>query len=268
MLTLSLGPLVLATSHLLLIVSLLLASVAASWLARRQGLPAPDNLLFGLWLLALLVARAAFVWEYREHFGGQPWWAVLDLRDGGFTPWPGVLAAACYGGRSAALRRPLGLALLVGLGIWGGGTAVLQALERSQQLPALTLRDAQGQGVELQSLQGQPLVINLWATWCPPCRREMPVLAQAQQRESGVRFLFVNQGEAPETVQAYLRAQGLALDGLLFDASAALGALAGSRSLPTTLFYDAHGRLRGTHLGELSAASLAQALQVVRPAPR
>lgn len=269
MLSVSLGPLVLATAHILLMASLLLASLAAAWLARRQGLPVPDNLLFAWLLLALLVARLAFVWEYREHFAGQPWWALLDLRDGGFSPWPGVLAAllaaGCYVWRHPARRRPLGLALLIGVSLWAGGSAVLQALERGMRLPALVLQDVRGQAVDLHDLQGQPLVINLWATWCPPCRREMPVLAAAQARERRVRFLFVNQGEGPEQVAAYLRAQGLELEHLLFDPAGRLGALAGSRALPTTLFYGADGRLLGTHLGELSAASLARALQALEP---
>jgi len=112
--------------------------------------------------------------------------------------------------------------------------------------------------------QGRPMVVNLWATWCPPCRREMPVLADAQQRESAVRFVFANQGEDRETAQRYLTAAGLELANVVIDPGARIGREIGSGSLPTTLFYDASGRLVDTHLGALSAASLASKLRSLR----
>ncbi|WP_155718381.1 TlpA family protein disulfide reductase, partial [Pseudomonas fluorescens] len=109
--------------------------------------------------------------------------------------------------------------------------------------------------------QGGPLVINLWATWCPPCRREMPVLENAQRMRPDVTFLFVNQAESMQSVSTYLATQGLNLDNVLFDASGRLGQAVGSMALPTTLFYQADGRLINSHLGELSEASLARAME-------
>ena len=73
--------------------------------------------------------------------------------------------------------------------------------------------------VQLADYQGGPLVINLWATWCPPCRREMPVLENAQRMRPDVTFLFVNQAESMQSVSTYLATQGLNLDNVLFDAS-------------------------------------------------
>ena len=122
----------------------------------------------------------------------------------------------------------------------------------------------QGNPVNLRDYAGQPLVVNLWATWCPPCRREMPVLMQAQQREAAITILFVNQGESAALVGEFLAAQQLSLDNLLLDEQVQLGQLVGSRALPTTLFYDAEGRQVGSHLGELSHASLERALERLR----
>ena len=108
------------------------------------------------------------------------------------------------------------------------------------------------------------MVVNLWASWCPPCRREMPVLAAAQQRETGVMFVFANQGEDAATAQRYLGDSALHLANVLLDSGTELGRTVGSTALPTTLFYDAGGRLVDTHLGELSAASLASKLNQLR----
>jgi thiol-disulfide isomerase/thioredoxin len=108
------------------------------------------------------------------------------------------------------------------------------------------------------------MVVNLWATWCPPCRREMPVLAAAQKQETGVSFVFVNQGEEGSTAQRYLNIEKLDLANVLLDPGARLGREVGSGSLPTTLFYDTNGRLVDTHLGQLSAASLASKLSKIR----
>lgn len=110
-------------------------------------------------------------------------------------------------------------------------------------------------------------MINLWATWCPPCRREMPVLERAQHQRPDVTFLFVNQAESMQSVSTFLATQGLTLDNVLFDASGRLGQAVGSMALPTTLFYRADGRLINSHLGELSQASLARAMEPFDTAP-
>jgi thiol-disulfide isomerase/thioredoxin len=137
----------------------------------------------------------------------------------------------------------------------------LSLYDKGSRLPDITLRNANGEVVQLADYQGGPLVINLWATWCPPCRREMPVLERAQRQRPDVTFLFVNQAESMQSVSTYLATQGLTLDNVLFDASGRLGQAVGSMALPTTLFYQADGRLINSHLGELSQASLARAME-------
>ena len=129
------------------------------------------------------------------------------------------------------------------------------------RLPDISLRNADGETVKLTDYQGGPLVINLWATWCPPCRREMPVLEEAQRQRPDLTFLFVNQAESMQSVSTFLATQGLSLDNVLFDGSGRLGQAVGSMALPTTLFYSANGSLLASHLGELSEASLARALE-------
>jgi thiol-disulfide isomerase/thioredoxin len=68
--------------------------------------------------------------------------------------------------------------------------------------------------------QGKPMGANLWATWCPPCRAERPVLAAAQKQESVVRFVFVDQGEDGATARHYLATAGLVLANVVIDSGA------------------------------------------------
>ncbi|HAQ27861.1 MAG TPA: peroxiredoxin, partial [Pseudomonas sp.] len=113
MLTIDVGPLALAVPHVLLLVSLLLAMLTGWWVGRRSERN-PEQQLFRLLLVALLVARLAFVLAYFEHFRDEPW-RVIDIRDGGFIAWPGVLVAILLGAwlawREGSLRKPLGSAM-------------------------------------------------------------------------------------------------------------------------------------------------------------
>jgi thiol-disulfide isomerase/thioredoxin len=109
-------------------------------------------------------------------------------------------------------------------------------------------------------------VVNLWATWCGPCRAEMPVLAQAQADYPGVRLVFVNQGEALRTVDDYLASHDLHITNSLLDPTHAVAAAVGAVGFPTTLFYDAHGRLLAAHLGPFSRATFRQAVAKFYPA--
>lgn len=266
MLTINIGSLAIASSHFILLLSLLLATLTGWWMGRHRQRN-PEKHLFNLLLLGLLVARLAFVVVYFDHFKDSPW-RVIDIRDGGFIIWPGIIAVLLAGlwlARSdLALRRPLGGALAVGLIFWGTSSYLLHAMQQGTQLPEMTLLDIEGQEVSLQELNGRPLVVNLWATWCPPCRREMPVLSDAQQRETDIVFAFVNQGEGHGEIIRYLEDSQLTLDNVLLDTSGQFGHQVGSRAMPTTLFYNAQGRQVSSHLGELSAASLSQQISKLK----
>lgn len=259
----------------------------------RLPFPAPMLLLFGsifaalalgnrlakgeratversIWLLiglTLLAARAGFVFRYRDFYLGDPL-RILDIRDGGFRPAVGIAAGIVAGiwsvWRQANQRTPVLAALAVGCAVWGVGSAVLAMSRQGQAVPDAALATLDGGSVRLRSMLGKPMVVNLWATWCPPCRREMPVLARAQAEHPGVTFVFVNQGEQGEAVKTYLAAQQLAVHNVLLDGTTVLARATGSGGLPTTLFFDARGKLVDRRLGELSPATLAQGLESLR----
>jgi thiol-disulfide isomerase/thioredoxin len=213
---------------------------------------------------------------WRSNYLHEPL-GIFDIRDGGWEATAGFAAAFLYGltqvRRLPLLRQPVLVAFVTTLLLWTAGEVAVAASTRSpgKPLPALSLLTLDGRRVELTGFAGKPTVVNLWATWCPPCRREMPLLQQAQAAHPGVNFVFVNQGESREDVVRYLAGAGLTLGNVLLDARRATGAAFQESALPTTLFFDAQGRLDATRIGALSEATLAQRLQalpVTAPGPQ
>jgi thiol-disulfide isomerase/thioredoxin len=129
-------------------------------------------------------------------------------------------------------------------------------------LPDSNFLQLDGKEVKITDIsQQQPTVINLWTSSCQPCRRLMPVLAQAEQRYSDVTFISLNQRESSESVQQFLQREGLNLKHVLLDSKAEIATNMGIFSLPVTLFFDANGKLLQSHAGGLSAASLQQSIE-------
>jgi thiol-disulfide isomerase/thioredoxin len=258
MVSVSIGPFALSMNHLMLLIALALATLVG-WLTGRKRRVNPEKALFALFLLGVLAARASFVigyWaQYRTDYLG-----MVDIRDGGFLPWPGVVAtlfgALIWGWKRPSVRHPLGAGTGVGLAFWLIATIGLDYQSQGARLPDMVVQNAEGASVRLSDYKGKKLVVNLWATWCPPCRREMPVLQAAQIAHEDVTFLYVNQAESPSTVATFLTSQGLHSDNMLLDDTAQLSTYVGSAALPATLFYNADGSLMTAHQGELSSASL------------
>lgn len=241
----------------------ILAWLVARFLLRKTDAPSrrvAASVLLDALFVGLLAARAVYVIRWWPEYAARPW-SFVAIGDGGFNVWAGALAALAWGlwrtRRHRTQRRPMLAGMAAGLALWGALlTGLSVALRDAPPLPSLTLSSLDGRAVALDSHRGQPIVMNLWASWCPPCRREMPVLAQAQADYPGVRFLMINQGESAQTVAEFVQSQGLTFDHLLLDPQSAAMQAAGARALPTTLYFDANGRLVEAHLGELTAARL------------
>ncbi|WP_280540408.1 TlpA disulfide reductase family protein [Chromohalobacter sp. 11-W] len=262
--SLALGPLALSLGQLLLAFALVVAVVTGALVGRRRRTGVSDT-LFTLVFVALAGARLVFIVRYWDAYDSI--WSMLDIRDRGFDPLGAGVAALAYCGwrlwRAPRQRHALSAALLAGALTWAGAVYALVQLDEGGRtaLPKTSLMTLDGTATSLPALHDdQPLVVNLWASWCPPCRREMPLLADTQQRRDDVTFMFVNQGEARQVIGHYLDNASLDLDNVLRDETLALGEHVGAQAMPTTLFYDAGGRLVDTHFGELSKATLTHAL--------
>lgn len=244
------------------------AAVLLSWaMARRVARRLPDapykaagGMLLDAVFWGFVAARLGFIALWWEEYAKSPM-SMISIGDQGFSWWIGVLAALGViwwrTRASRALRRPVLVGITAGLLTWFAAGGVLDLLQRSAPpLPALALATLDEQPVVLNSYTGRPVVLNLWASWCPPCRREMPVFEQAQVQYPDIAFVMVNQGESAQQARAFLESQGLQLKDVLLDPASQTMQAVASRGLPTTLFFDEHGRLVDTHLGELSMASL------------
>ncbi len=126
-----------------------------------------------------------------------------------------------------------------------------------------SLPNLDGQQVTLAEFQGKPVVINFWATWCPPCRLEMPEFQRAYEayQEDDLVILAVNAAEQPEVVRSFFYDQmGYTFTPLL-DEEGQVGEAYGAIGLPSTFFVNATGEVTAVHRGALSQTQLQNYLE-------
>jgi thiol-disulfide isomerase/thioredoxin len=130
------------------------------------------------------------------------------------------------------------------------------------ELPAATLEGfGGGDPVKLpDDYAGRPLVVNFWATWCPPCVEEMPDLQEMHERLGGeVAFLGVNVKDAPSNAEPFVEELGIGYD-LAVDSAGEYYREVEAPGMPTTLLVDPEGRIAARHMGLLTAEELAELL--------
>ena len=143
---------------------------------------------------------------------------------------------------------------------------------QGKETPALALNDLNGRRVDLRDLRGRVVLVNFWATWCEPCRDEMPSIQRLRDKLKGRPFevLLVNFGEGAAKIGPFLAKLGVSLPVLLDpekDAAAAWKA----GGLPMTFLVDAQGKVRYSALGDAdwNAGEFARAVEkLVAEAPR
>lgn len=137
-----------------------------------------------------------------------------------------------------------------------------------EKAPDITVYDMDGNAVKLSDLRGKPIVLNFWASWCPPCKSEMPQF-DAVYAELGeeIQFMMVDLvdggRETVETGKAYLQEQGFSFP-VFFDTDNQAGMYYGIRSIPTTIFIDKDGYSIAYAQGAIDEATLRQGIDMMR----
>nr|CAD6595888.1 thiol:disulfide interchange protein [Rhizobium sp. TCK] len=257
----SFGPFAFDTERFAAIAGMIVFLAVASVLAHRVD----DRL--GRWsswtaLVGLAAARLGHVLQHSGSFATEPW-RILAVWQGGFS-WSG-------GAAGVALMLVVLFLSSRKLAEWATAsvvagvvaTAATLALTSSgTQVPPVTSNFHSLTGAETTiGNNGRPTVLNLWATWCPPCRRELPMMAELAASTADVDFVFANQGEPSAKIAEYLRRENLDLPQAVLDPQLLLSRHYSAVGLPATLFLAADGTLAGSHLGEISREVLAQKIQ-------
>lgn len=129
--------------------------------------------------------------------------------------------------------------------------------------PALTLKTLAGEEITLEKWRGKGIILNFWATWCYPCRVEMPDLAAIHQANEDIIVVGVNYLEDAETARAFVEEYKLPFPIILDEKGWLIGTM-NVKGLPTTYFIDPEGQLIGSHIGPLNEEALMEMVERLR----
>lgn len=250
-----LGPFVLSIERFAALLGVIVFVALAEILARTTKSRALSSWSSTTVFWGFIGARLGHVIAFWSSFAEEPW-RILAIWQGGFSVAGAATGAAIV--TAWALWRslpfiPAASALWAGVIVWQ--VILLDIAPREPvALPAEPLATIEGESLVLTSLvaSDQPIIINLWATWCPPCRRELPMLAAVAEQRDDVVFLLASQGETAVHVSRYLADNNIRPEHVLIDASGMLARHYGTVGLPVTLFIGTDGLLAHTHVGEIS----------------
>ncbi len=138
-----------------------------------------------------------------------------------------------------------------------------------EKAPDFTVYDAQGKAVKLSDFIGRPVVLNFWASWCPPCKSEMPGFEKIYGTvKEDVVFMMVDLTDGQQETQAkgqqYVDQQGFTFP-VYFDTKLNAATRYGISSIPSTYIIDADGGISDYYIGGISEKTLRTAIEKVRP---
>ena len=180
---------------------------------------------------------------------------------------PGFRRSALLFGAIICLSTALVVATQVGLPTRAEYTGILTddgqqvAPEINAYAPPFELKALDGINLNLKSLRGMPVLINFWATWCEPCKIEMPSLQAVYDayKDRGLRIVAVNLGEAPETAYTWIQQMKLTFD-VVLDPTTKIATLYQLRGQPSTYVVSPSGVISQIFFGPTTEAALETAL--------
>lgn len=292
----SIGPLLIKTTTIIYILAGVLGYGAILYRLRREPslrkhiaeiISSAAILALFTWKFSYALFNPLKVWENPA--------SLLYFSGGDAGVWLGGLAAAVYmavqirkrqlpardvleavflsvvAAQSPQMKKWVAVFGIVGLIVWGfldnGGTSLLPAQETAQGerkvglnqgelAPDFELRTLDNTPIRLSELRGQKVIVNLWATWCPPCRAEMPDMQEfyEQEKENGVTILGVNLIETeqgPESVDAFLKEYGITFP-VVLDQGKHISQQYQAISIPTSYVIDTEGVVQYKMIGPLT----------------
>jgi peroxiredoxin len=167
-----------------------------------------------------------------------------------------ILLAALFGTPMAAVRA--------------ADDQTLTPVSNQPVAPDFDLKDPQGRPQRLADYRGKPLILNFWATWCPPCREEMPSMQRAHEvvAAEGIAVIAVNVGEDADTIAAFLEDEPVDFP-LPMDTDSKVAQHYHMQGLPTTYVIDPQGRLAYRAMGsrEWDAPKLLDQVRALKQSP-
>ncbi len=133
--------------------------------------------------------------------------------------------------------------------------------------PDFKLADLNGNTVVLSDLRGKPVLLNFWATWCPPCREEVPLIEEINREwtSKGLVVLTVSLDDSADTVKDFVQNYGLTFT-VLFDREQRVADTYGIQGIPTTLFIDKDGMIRARTVGAFAnKAAIEASIKKIMP---
>lgn len=136
-------------------------------------------------------------------------------------------------------------------------------VQLEQEAPDFTLPTLTGTEIKLSDLHGRPVLLNFWATWCAPCRIEMPELESAYKNHTAdeLAIIAINREETAALVEPFVTDMGLTFD-IALDEKAEVSNLYGVFNMPTSYFLDGSGRVVAIHRGPMSEQQIEEYVQL------
>lgn len=247
----------------------------------KLDLSAGRGVLEGSFLIGLISARLVYAATNWNAYVEAPW-SVVFFWLPGYYPILGIAIATVYFiwriwrievstrwafGRAALSSVAVTAILIIGINAMVGLFSDPDILRDGDRFPDFTLQSIDGDSVQLADFAGKSVVLNFWATWCPPCRREMPLLnaAHLQYADQGLAVLGLAVNEPASVVQPFIDTTGVQYPILVdvpgdhgsLGSSSSILSLLGQKGLPTTVFLDRNHIIDQLYVGELSWAYLA-----------
>ena len=182
------------------------------------------------------------------------------------------------------MKKYLAVAVLIGLVIWGfysvqntdskskatstGTNELKVGLEVGNLAPDFELKNVEGNSIKLSSLKGKKVILNFWASWCPPCRQEMPDMAKfyVDQKDKGIEILAVdltNTEKSREDVTNFMRANSITFP-VVLDENGKVSQLYNVASIPASFIIDSQGVIQRELVGPMTYNSMKSMLGSIK----